>query len=122
MDKRELTTLVVGRSIRGSHLFFFLILFCFNTFLKRGESNNDKSVEQFYIDMERWSNHAVQTSTKYRPTRKFVRTHCVVTANTAPDESRLPGRFIIIEAKLPADEEESSEEASADVMDVSEEL
>lgn len=80
----------------------------------RGESNSDKHVDQFYIDMERWSNHSVQSSTKYQPVRKFVRTHVVVTANCRPDEHRLPGRFLLIEAKLPEDESEESEDLMED--------
>lgn len=75
----------------------------------RAESGNERNVDQFYIDLERWSNHAVQTSTKYQPVRKYVRIHVVVTANGLPDEQRLPGRFISIEAKHAIEEEVDDE-------------
>jgi len=80
----------------------------------RAESVSERSISQFYVDIERWSNHSVQTSTKYQPVRKYVCTHCVVTANVRPDDTNLPGRFHVVEAKLPEDEEPDS----PDLMDV----
>jgi len=70
----------------------------------RAESVSERSVSQFYNDIERWSNHSIQTSTKYQPVRKYVCCHCVVTANVRPDDTNLPGRLLVIEAKLPEDE------------------
>ena len=81
----------------------------------RAESVSERSVSQFYVDIERWSNHSIQTSTKYQPVRKFVQCHCVVTANVRPDDTNLPGRFYVVEAKLPEDEAPDS----PDLMDVS---
>lgn len=75
----------------------------------RQESLSFKSGDQFYLDMERWSNHTFHTSTKYQPTRKLVRAHIVVTANTRPDLGRLPERFRIIECVPDADEESDAE-------------
>lgn len=68
----------------------------------RAESENWKSVDQFYSDLERWSNCTTHTSTKYTCCRKFVNAHIVVTANAQPDEFRLPDRFTIVRAELPA--------------------
>lgn len=67
----------------------------------RAESDNWKSVDTFYSDLERWSNCTTHTSTKYNCTRKFVNAHIVVTANAAPDDFRLPDRFVVIRAELP---------------------
>lgn len=64
----------------------------------RQESTSDKSVDQFYTDLERWSNCTYHTSTKYVPTRKLVNCLLVVTANGRPDNARLPNRFLEIEA------------------------
>lgn len=87
----------------------------------RGESTNDRSIEQFYVDMERWSNHSIQSSTKYVPCKKYVRTHVVVTANTRPDEQRLPDRFLVVEAKMPEDESEDDVEMAEEMsIDISE--
>jgi len=65
----------------------------------RVESSSEKSVDSFYSDLERWSNHSFQNSTKYVPCRKLVVCHVVVTANSPPDRPRLPDRFLEIIAK-----------------------
>lgn len=88
----------------------------------RAESNNERSVAQFYSDIERWSNHALYVSTKYVPCRKYIQSHCVVTANTTPDESRLPGRFLLIEAKHAVEEVSSSEDEDLNADSRSEDL
>lgn len=64
----------------------------------RAESNSDKSVDQFYVDLEKWSNCTIHTSTKYSCCRKLVAAHIVVTANAAPDQFRLPDRFYVVQA------------------------
>lgn len=65
----------------------------------RSESNDDKSTDSFYRDLEKWSNCTMHTSTKYVVCRKLVNAVIVVTANVQPDEPRLPGRFLTVEAK-----------------------
>lgn len=83
----------------------------------RAESNSDRLTDEFYSDLEKWSNGGFQTSTKYVPARKFVECHVVVTANCPPDELRLPQRFLLIDAKTQEDEdaEECSEDMDVDV-------
>lgn len=65
----------------------------------RSESNDEKSTDIFYRDLERWSNGSVHTSTKYVTCRKLVSCHVVVTANGPPDGPRLPQRFVEVVAK-----------------------
>lgn len=90
----------------------------------RAESNSEKNLEDFYTDLERWSNGGFQISTKYVPARKFVSCHVVVTANCAPDKIKLPGRFIEIIAKTSAEEDfdeqqgNNSEEEPEEDMEV----
>lgn len=71
----------------------------------RAESNSEKATDEFYSDLEKWSNGGFQISTKYVPARKLVSCHVVVTANCPPDTTRLPDRFFTIPAKTPAEEE-----------------
>lgn len=66
----------------------------------RAESIDDKSIDTFYRDLERWSNHSLHTSTKYVPTSKLVKCHIVVTANSTNDEFRLPDRVRLFHAEL----------------------
>jgi len=50
-----------------------------------------------YKNLELLSNHGYQLATKGTPvTRKFVKSHILVTSNHKPDVGRLPGRFHII--------------------------
>lgn len=56
-----------------------------------------------YHAIEKLSNQTVHTSTKYVPCRKYVSAHIVVTANIAPDESKLPNRCVVIYATPPGD-------------------
>lgn len=62
----------------------------------RSQSTNDRSVEFFYSDLEKLSNHSNHTSTKYVTCIKYIACHIVVTANCEPDELRLPNRFVIV--------------------------
>lgn len=71
----------------------------------RQESRGERNVDQFYVDLEKWSNHTFHTSTKYQPVRKLVRAHVVVTANCGPDHSRLPERFRVVVAKTDLEEQ-----------------
>jgi len=48
-----------------------------------------------YQLLESMSNHGYLLSTKFQCETKFVKTHVVVTSNHAPDESKLPNRFVI---------------------------
>lgn len=75
----------------------------------RSESNDDKSVDIFYRDLERWSNGSIHTSTKYVTCRKLVNAHIVVTANSEPDGSRLPQRFVTVEAKHALEDADDSD-------------
>lgn len=52
-----------------------------------------------YHAIEKFSNKTVHLSTKYTACRKLVECHVVVTANHPPDQNKLPGRCVIIEAK-----------------------
>jgi len=75
----------------------------------RSQSDDVRGVDQFYSDLERFSNDTVHTSTKYVPTRKRISAHVVVTANCPPDERRLPQRFVVVEAKTLEEEQEEDE-------------
>lgn len=75
----------------------------------RSQSDDVRGVDQFYSDLERFSNDTVHTSTKYVPTRKRVSAHIVVTANCPPDERRLPQRFVVVEAKTLEEEQDEDE-------------
>lgn len=70
----------------------------------RAESNDEKSNDKFYSTLESLSNHTIHSSTKYQGLRKYVRAHVVVTSNGIPDCSRLPDRFLVIEAKHAAED------------------
>ena len=81
----------------------------------RSQSDDVRGVDQFYSDLERFSNDTVHTSTKYVPTRKRVSSHIVVTANCPPDERRLPQRFVVVEAKTLEEEQEEDERNIAEM-------
>lgn len=51
-----------------------------------------------YQALEELSNIGYKLSTKYNSVRKFIRAHIVVTSNHAPDTTKLPDRFLIIQA------------------------
>lgn len=51
-----------------------------------------------YHNLELFSNLTVHLSTKYSSTPKYVNSHVVVTANSPPDEEKLPQRFVVIYA------------------------
>lgn len=53
-----------------------------------------------YHAIEKFSNCTVHLSTKYTSTRKYVNAHVVVTANSPPDEQKLPNRCVIVQATL----------------------
>lgn len=53
-----------------------------------------------YHAIEKFSNCTFHLSTKYTSTRKLVKCHVVVTANSPPDETKLPNRCVIINATL----------------------
>lgn len=55
----------------------------------------DEGYESYKM-LEAFSNHMFHLSTKYEPRKKYVKAHILVTSNHAPDESRLPNRFHII--------------------------
>lgn len=80
----------------------------------RSQSNDDKNIDQFYSDLERWSNHSTHTSTKYVPCSKLVRAHVVVTANCEPDQFRLPGRFDVFRATVLSQNEDEESDCSWD--------
>lgn len=65
---------------------------------------------QFYTDIELLSNHSIHSSKKYNGVVKEVIVHVVVTSNATPDEFRLPGRFLVVEAKK-KEVEDAEEEA-----------
>lgn len=96
----------------------------------RAESDNEKNVDEFYRDLERWSNHTIHNSTKYVPCRKLAVCHVVVTANSRPIEARLPGRFIEIVAYTAEEEhaqdveemETEEEVVEADLMELDQPL
>lgn len=64
--------------------------------LTRAELNNDS----WYLPIEKFSNQTVHLSTKYTSCRKLVKAHVVVTANHAPDETKIPNRCVIIQATM----------------------
>lgn len=64
--------------------------------LTRSELNNDS----YYLPIEKFSNQTVHLSTKYTSCRKYVSAHVVVTANHAPDETKLPNRCVVINATI----------------------
>jgi len=53
-----------------------------------------------YHAIEKFSNKTVHLSTKYSACRKLVSCHVVVTANHPPDNTKLPNRCVVFEAKL----------------------
>lgn len=77
----------------------------------RAQSGNFRDVDIFYSDIERFSNCTIHSSTKYQGGRKWVNAHVVVTANAGPDEFKLPGRFVVVEAKTKEQEDKEWEEA-----------
>ena len=76
----------------------------------RSQSTDVRGVDQFYSDLERFSNCSVHSSTKYQGGRKLVNVHVVVTANAGPDDFRLPGRFVEVVAKTAEEEEDETME------------
>jgi len=47
-----------------------------------------------YDSLEELSNHGFKFSTKFQSKKKYIGAHIVVTSNHAPDENRLPNRFL----------------------------
>lgn len=77
----------------------------------RAQSGDHRNVDLFYSDLERASNATLHTSTKYVGCRKYISCHVVVTANSTPDDFRLPGRFVVVEAKTKEQEDREEDQA-----------
>jgi len=57
-----------------------------------------QSGREDYKALEKFSDNSVLLSTKFHSCKKHIQAHVVVTSNHQPDESRLPQRFVVIEA------------------------
>lgn len=55
-----------------------------------------------YKSLEDLSNIGWKLSTKFHSLRKFVKAHIVVTSNHAPDETKLPDRFYVVNIDPPS--------------------
>lgn len=84
----------------------------------RAQSTDNRGVDQFYSDLERFSNDTIHTSTKYAGVRKRVSCHVVVTANSEPDEFRLPQRFLTVQAKTDEEEKADDEKNAAEYDEI----